>query len=59
MTKEYMDKLMERSEQQCPNSILDELGKLSASDFWAKLPFAVKHFMMRAFATSGFTLWTW
>ncbi|KAF8514460.1 hypothetical protein BU17DRAFT_68392 [Hysterangium stoloniferum] len=58
MTKQDMDKIIQWSNQLCPDSMLEELGKLSQGEYWKELPFVVKHFMMRAFATSGFTLWT-
>ncbi|KAF8509223.1 hypothetical protein BU17DRAFT_70526 [Hysterangium stoloniferum] len=58
MTKQDMDKIIQWSNQLCPDLMLEELGKLSQGEYWKQLPFVVKHFMMRAFATSGFTLWT-
>ncbi|KAF8527497.1 hypothetical protein BU17DRAFT_81680 [Hysterangium stoloniferum] len=58
MTKQDMDRMVQWSNKLCPDSRLEELGKLSQGEYWKQLPFAVKHFMMRAFATSGFTLWT-
>ncbi|KAF8516972.1 hypothetical protein BU17DRAFT_67252 [Hysterangium stoloniferum] len=56
--KQDMDRMVQWSNKLCPDSRLEELGKLSQGEYWKQLPFAVKHFMMRAFATSGFTLWT-
>ncbi|KAF8523168.1 hypothetical protein BU17DRAFT_64060 [Hysterangium stoloniferum] len=58
MTKQDMDKIIQWSNQLYPDSMLEELGKLSQGEYWKQLPFVVKHFMMHAFATSGFTLWT-
>ncbi|KAF8506350.1 hypothetical protein BU17DRAFT_71311 [Hysterangium stoloniferum] len=50
--------MVQWSNKLCPDSRLEELGKLSPGEYWKQLPFAVKHFMMHAFATSEFTLWT-
>ncbi|KAF8523185.1 hypothetical protein BU17DRAFT_64076 [Hysterangium stoloniferum] len=58
MTKQDMDKIIQWSNQLCPDSMLEELGKLSQGEYWKQLPFVVKHFMIHAFATSRFTLWT-
>ncbi|KAF8519606.1 hypothetical protein BU17DRAFT_47589 [Hysterangium stoloniferum] len=58
MAKQDMDRMVQWSNKLCPDSRLEELGKLSQGEYWKQLPFAVKHFMMCAFATSGFTLWT-
>ncbi|KAF8526186.1 hypothetical protein BU17DRAFT_40782, partial [Hysterangium stoloniferum] len=58
MTKQDIDRMVQWSNKLCLDSRLEEHGKLSQGEYWKQPPFAVKHFMMHAFATSGFTLWT-
>ncbi|KAF8519784.1 hypothetical protein BU17DRAFT_47457 [Hysterangium stoloniferum] len=57
MSKEYMDRIMAWSDQECPKKMLASLTPC-LSDF-AKIRLKVtKHLFMRAFASSGWTLWT-
>ncbi|KAF8589206.1 hypothetical protein K439DRAFT_1612926 [Ramaria rubella] len=58
MTKEYMDSIMGWSNQQCPPETLRVLSNLQPSDYHQCLPIATKHHLMRAFAASGWTIWT-
>ncbi|KAF8578165.1 hypothetical protein K439DRAFT_1621520 [Ramaria rubella] len=58
MTKEYMDLIMGWSNQQCPPETLRLLSNLQSSDYHQSLPVATKHYFMRAFAASGWTIWT-
>ncbi|KAF8592785.1 hypothetical protein K439DRAFT_1505031 [Ramaria rubella] len=58
MTKEYMDLIMGWSNQQCPPKTLRLLSNLQSSDYHQSLPVATKHYFMRAFAASGWTIWT-
>ncbi|KAF8583867.1 hypothetical protein K439DRAFT_1347615, partial [Ramaria rubella] len=58
MTKEYMDSIMGWSNQQCPPETLRVLSNCQPSDYHQRLPIATKHYFMRAFAASGWTIWT-
>ncbi|KAF8506392.1 hypothetical protein JB92DRAFT_3122185 [Gautieria morchelliformis] len=58
MKLEYMDRIMEWSSTQCPPTILRELGCLHSEEYHLRLPKATKHYFMRAFAASGWTIWT-
>ncbi|KIJ40152.1 hypothetical protein M422DRAFT_256981 [Sphaerobolus stellatus SS14] len=58
MRKEWMDTIIEWSEKEVPNSMLHTFWEMGDKEYFKALPVMVKHFMMRAFSTSGFTLWT-
>ena len=56
MSKEYMDRVMEWSTQECP---VDILKHLQCSEAFAKVRAKVtKHLFMRAFCSSAWTVWT-
>ena len=57
MSKEYMDRIMAWSDQECPKEMIASL--VPCLDEFAKMrPKVTKHLFMWAFASSGWTLWT-
>ena len=58
MKKEYMDMIIDWSNQQCSPLILKKLGSLAGAQLHNFLPWATKHFFMHVFSASGWNLWT-
>ena len=58
MKKQFMDMIMDWSNDQCLPQILKKLGTLNISQLHDFLPRATKHFLMHAFSASGWNLWT-
>ncbi|KAF8510373.1 hypothetical protein BU17DRAFT_55462 [Hysterangium stoloniferum] len=57
MSKEYMDRIMAWSEQECPQEVLSSI--IPSLNHFVEVRLKVtKHLLMRAFASSGWTLWT-
>ena len=57
MTVEDLQKMMRWSENECLHSYIDP-ERVKAVQSVERLQFLTKHGMMRAFSSSGFTLWT-
>jgi hypothetical protein len=57
ITLEDLQKMMRWSEKECPSSLVDP-EKVDTVQRIEELQFITKHGMMRAFSSSGFTLWT-
>lgn len=58
MKIEYMDRIMSWSNNVFAPSVLKRLGPMKNVEYHTLLPTATKHLFFRAFATSGWNLWT-
>ncbi|HEV7738407.1 MAG TPA: hypothetical protein VGO47_13670 [Chlamydiales bacterium] len=58
MSREYMKKIMKWSEKECPGSLITNTLLKPSQASQTELSKVLKHSFMRAFLTTGWTLWT-
>ncbi|KIJ25952.1 hypothetical protein M422DRAFT_785374 [Sphaerobolus stellatus SS14] len=57
MKKEYMDRILDWSERECPEDLIQQVHNGEERSFAARAK-VTQHLCMRAFSASAFTLWT-